>query len=109
MDYTQQVDRYVFYKPLWRKVLPFFLLLLVWVVPAFLWKGHELKLPAPFDTWPPMVSEALTSVGINFGLAFWVAAGLTAVIVIWWYTAFEVLIISAEAITRSSLLGFRNT
>jgi hypothetical protein len=109
LDYSQQVDRYVFHKPLWRKVLPFFLLLLVWLLPAFLWKGHELKLPEPFNTWPTLVLDWLAQAGIRLEPAFMVAAAISVVVVIWWYKAFEVLIISADAITRSSLLGFRNT
>ncbi len=109
MDYTQQVDRYVFHKPLWRKVLPFFLLILIWIIPAFLWRGHELRLPAPFDTWPDQVRAWLTTAGITLENSFPVAAILSAIIVVWWYKAFEILIISADAITRSSLLGFRNT
>lgn len=109
MDYTQQVDRYVFHKPLWRKILPFFLLLIIWVIPAFLWRGHEMQLPAPFNTWPGIVNGWLSEAGITLSNSFPVAAILSAIILIWWYKAFEILIISADAITRSSLLGFRTT
>lgn len=110
MDYTtQQVDRYVFHKPLWRKVLPFFLLALVWFLPAFIWKNSEIKLPAPFDTWPAEASAWLISMGVTLDKALMAAVALSAVLLAWWYTAFEILIISAEAITRSSLLGFRTS
>lgn len=109
MDYSQQVDRYVFHKPLWRKVLPFFLLVLIWLVPAFLWKGDQVKLPEPFDPWPQTALDMLAGAGITLSKAFWVAAALSLLLLVWWYKAFEVLIISAEAITRSSLLGFRTT
>lgn len=109
LDYSQQVDRYVFYKPLWRKVLPFFLLVLIWLVPAFLWKGDQITLPEPFNAWPQMGLDWLAGVGVQLSHAVWVAAGISALILIWWYKAFEVLIISADSITRNSLLGFRNT
>jgi len=109
LDYTQQVDRYVFHKPLWRKVLPFFLLILVWIIPVFLWQGSRLQPPAPFDTWPGIVREWLDTAGINLENSFLTAAALSVILLAWWYKSFEVLIISAEAITRSSLLGFRNT
>lgn len=109
MDYTQQVDRYVFHKPLWRKVLPFFLLILIWIIPAFLWRGSEIKLPQPFDTWPATALAWLAEMGVTFQDTFPAALALSAVLVIWWYKAFEILIISADAITRSSLLGFRRT
>jgi len=108
LDYTQQVDRYVFHKPLWRKVLPFFLLILVWIIPVFLWQGSKLQPPAPFDTWPGIVRGWLDTAGINLENSFLTAAALSVLLLIWWYKSFEVLIISAEAITRSSLLGFRN-
>lgn len=109
MDYTQQVDRYVFHKPLWRKVLPFFLLVFIWIVPGFLWKGSLIALPEPFAAWPAMALEWLTSFNITLSNAVAVAAAISAVVVVWWYRGFEVLIISAESITRSSLLGFRTT
>ncbi len=109
MAYTQQVDRYVFHKPLWRKVLPLFLLILIWIVPLFLWRGTAIKLPEPFDTWPAIGLDWLAQVGITFKDTFPIALVLTAVLVFWWYKAFEILIISADAITRSSLLGFRRT
>lgn len=109
MDYSQHVDRYVFHKPLWRKVLPFFLLVLLWILPAFLWKGSMINLPEPFHTWPTLALEWLQKVGIDLESATTVAAVIACLIVFWWYKAFEVLIISADAITRSSLFGFRNT
>ncbi len=109
MDYSQHVDRYVFHKPLWRKVIPFFLLILTWIVPAFLWRGEEINLPEPFDTWPQMGLDWLDDAGIDLQLAVFVAGAISFLLVVWWYKAFEVLIISADAITRSSLLGFRNT
>lgn len=109
MDYTQQVDRYVFHKPLWRKVLPFFLLLLVWITPAFLWRGHELKLPEPFNIWPQQVLDWFAARGVTLNDAFIVAAVISVFLLYWWYKAFEILIISADAITRSSLLGFRTS
>jgi hypothetical protein len=109
LDYTQQVDRYVFHKPLWRKVLPFFLLVLTWIVPAFLWRGHELKLPEPFNVWPQNGLDWFAATGITLEEAFPVAAVLSLFILFWWYKGFEILIISADAITRSSLLGFRTS
>lgn len=68
-----------------------------------------LRVPPPFDTWPDTVRTWLTNNNITLQRAAMVAAVITLVLLAWWYTAFEVLIISAEAITRSSLLGFRNT
>lgn len=64
-------------------------------------------MPAPFDTWPATALAWLQTAGITLKNSSTVAGVVTAVLLIWWYTAFEVLIISAEAITRSSLLGFR--
>lgn len=109
MDYSQQVDRYVFRKPLWRKLTPPFLIGLVWVLPALLWRGAELRLPEPFTNWPAVSIEWLTRFGITLDYALLGASVLTAILVLWWYTAFEILVISADAITRSSLLGFRKS
>lgn len=109
MEYSQQVDRYVFRKPLWRKLFPPFVIAFVWLLPAFLLKGESITLPEPFNTWPITAMEWLDRFGITLSLTTTIAAILTAFIVYWWYRSFEVLIISADAITRSSLLGFRNT
>jgi len=109
LDYSQQVDRYVFHKPLWRKVLPVFLLIIIWMIPAFLWKGSEIQLPEPFNTWPQIGLDWLGKANITLRLAVTAAAAASVLLFFWWYKAFEILIISADAITRSSLLGFRNT
>lgn len=97
----------MFRKPLWRKIFPPFLIGFVWLLPLFLWKGSAIELPEPFNTWPATGLDWLQRFGITLSLTSTVAAVLTALIVYWWYRSFEVLIISADAITRSSLLGFR--
>ena len=109
LEYTQQVDRYVFRKPLWKKVLPFFLLLAIWAIPTLLWKGHLIKLPEPFTPWPGQTIAFLNQWGIHLHNSTLVAAVISALVLFWWYKAFEILIISAEAITRCSLLGFRTS
>lgn len=110
MDQTRQLERYIFRRPAWRKVVPVLLLLIIWILPAFLWKGHLLPLAdTPFETWPEKGQTWLHEHGLNLRRALIGVGAISALLLIWLYKGMETLIITPEAVIRRLPLGIRRS
>ncbi|MCX7017450.1 MAG: hypothetical protein WCK47_03465 [bacterium] len=92
--------RYIFRKPLWRKALPFFLLLAVWGVVVFM-SGNLAPGSAAMAAQIMRNSiQWLASHGVTYHRALWGASLLSLPILLWWYAGFETLTVTTSAITR---------
>lgn len=110
MDQTRQLERYIFRRPAWRKVVPVLLLLLIWLLPLFLWKGHLLPLAdTKFETWPEKGQSWLTTHGLSLRHALVGVGTLSVLLLLWLFTGMQTLVITPEAVVRRLPLGIRRT
>ena len=92
--------RYEFRKPLWRRILPFLALLVVWTVPLLL---SRRLLPGTDKLWEQIadgVIRWLEERGITFRNSVIAASGVSVPLVLWWYWGFEKLIVTTTNVTR---------
>lgn len=110
MEQTRQLERYVFRKPLWQKVIPLLLLPLLWLLPAYLWKGHLLPtVGTPAEPILQKMDEWLASVGATLERVTIVAGVLSAILLFLLFWACEQLIVTPEAMIRRLPLGIRRS
>jgi hypothetical protein len=110
LDQTRQLERYIFRRPLWRKAVPTLLLLLIWLLPLFMWKGNILPLAdTPFELWPEKSMSWFHGHGITLRRALIGTAALSALLLVWLYKGMETLIITPEAVVRRLPMGIRRT
>jgi hypothetical protein len=98
--------RYVFRKPLWRKVVPGLLLAVVWTVPFIL---LHASLRAGNPNMMDVGAKWLLQHGITTTRACWIAAGLSLPLLLWLYYGCETLVVTPEAIVRRLPFARRQT
>lgn len=96
-------ESYLFGKPAWRKGVPLFLILMVWLPAAFLWK-RDLVLPAdpnhPVNAYTELILGWLASRGFGLWEAVAGAAVLSVPLLLWFYTGLERLVVTPTMIIR---------
>lgn len=93
-------DKYVFRKPAWRRIFPVFLMLLVWVLPIFLWRGVKIAGSGAPGELAEKGIEYLVQHGVTLKRAAAGAGALTGVLLVWWFFGFGTLVMTPQHITR---------
>lgn len=110
MEQTRQLERYVFRKPLWRRLVPILLLLLVWLPVAFVWRGADIPLQnTPLASAHERTVAFLADRGITLERIVSVTLAITAVLLFLLFWGFEILVVTPEAIIRRLPFGIRRS
>lgn len=101
--------QYIFRKPLWRKVFPVFLLVLLWLIPL----GYIVAAASESTSLAVSVIRSgehfLRQRGLTFDRVLWVTGLASIPIILWLYWGFEKLIITPDGIVRRLPFGAKRS
>lgn len=103
----EQQVQYIFRKPLWRKIVPLFVILLVWLIPGFIKFSYRLNLSGLPGIVTSTGLQYLHKYGVTVDRTIWGASLISLPLLLWWYLGFEVLLITPDAMVRRVPLGGR--
>jgi hypothetical protein len=101
--------QYIFRKPLWRKMLPIFLLGLVWLIPVGYIVAATSESTALVFSVIRSTEHFLRQRGMTFDRVLW-AAGIASIpVLLWLYWGFEKLVITPDGIVRRLPFGAKRS